>query len=491
MTHGIRGCALAVTLLAGGCSLAPPYQAPTLAAPATFKEQGPWVAAAPGDAQPAGAWWTVYGDATLDALEARLDADNPDVAAAAQRYAQANAYFEQARSGLFPTLGASGQMTHNRQSDHRPLRSSSQPDEYRDDALGVQLGYELDLWGRVRNLVAAGRAAADASADDLAGIKLSLEAQLAADYVALRGLDAEEKLLSDTVDAYSRARDLIRTRFAGGIATGLDVARADTQLSSARALLSDVRARRALLEHALAALGGTTPAGFTLDAASADLPLPQIPLTLPATLLQRRPDVAAAERRAAAANADIGVARAAFFPDVVLGASGGYESTSSNGWLTAPNSFWSLGPHFTLPVFDAGKRRAIENQARAAFEEAAARYRSTALGAFRDVEDQLALLHWLGDEYEDQNAAVASARKALDLALDRYRNGAVNYLDVVEAQVTALTAQRTALALRTRQLNASVQLIKALGGGWSASTPAPTQPADSPASTPVAQRTAH
>jgi NodT family efflux transporter outer membrane factor (OMF) lipoprotein len=487
MTRVVRHGVLLALLLAGGCSLAPPYQAPTLPAPQAFKEQGPWVDAAPADTLPASAWWSLYGDATLDALETRLDAANPDIAVAADRYAQASAYFDQARSGLFPTFGASGQMTHNRQSNTRPLRSASQPDEYRDDAIGAQLGYELDLWGRVRNLVAAGRAAAQASADDLAGVKLSLEAQLAADYIALRGVEAEEKLLSDTVDAYTRARDLIRTRFNGGIATGLDVARADTQLSSARAQLSDVRARRALLEHALAALSGTTPAAFKLDASTTDLPLPKIPLTLPSTLLQRRPDVAAAERRASAANANIGVARAAFFPDIVLGAVGGYESTGSNGWLTAPNSFWSLGPHFTLPIFDAGKRRAIERQARAAFDESADRYRSTALGAFREVEDQLALLHWLGDEYEDQNAAVASARKALDLALDRYKNGAVNYLDVVEAQVTALAAQRTALALRDRQLNASVQLVKALGGGWSeapadvALAPAPRSAAAEPA----------
>src|SRR5579859_5318431 len=280
MTRRVRVCALLAALAAGGCSLAPPYQPPAQPVPDTFKEQGPWVAAEPADTLPAASWWTLYGDATLDDLEAKLDAANPDLAVAADRYAQANAYFEEARSGLFPSIGASGQMTHNRQSNTRPLRSASQPDEYRDDAVGAQLGFELDLWGRVRNLVAAGRAAAAASADDLAGVKLSLEAQLAVDYIALRGLDAEEKLLSDTVDAYSRARDLIRTRFNGGIATGLDVARADTQLSSARAQLSDVRARRALLEHALAALSGSTPAGFQLGAAGSDLPLPKIPLTL-------------------------------------------------------------------------------------------------------------------------------------------------------------------------------------------------------------------
>lgn len=455
------------TALFAGCSLAPPYKTPTFDVPDTYKETGPWQAAVPADQRDRGDWWQHYGDATLNDLEAKVDTANPDLAFAVDRYAQARAFFDETRSGLFPEIDAGGLVTHNRQSDTRPLRSASQPDEYKDHLLGAQLGYELDLWGRVRNLVAAGQANAQASAADLASVRLSLHAELANDYITLRGLDAQEKLLTDTVDAYDKALQLTQDRFVGGVASGLDVARAHTQLDSARALTTDVRAQRALYEHAIASLVGVPASKFSLSVQVVDLPLPAIPVALPSTLLERRPDVAAAERRAAAANADIGVARAAFFPNISLTAAGGYESTGSEGWLSAPNSLWSIGPRISLPIFDAGRRRAIDRQARAVFDEASDRYRSTALSAFQQVEDNLALLHLLGDEATDESAAVVSAQNTLDLALDRYRNGAVNYLEVVDSQTAALQAQRTALTLRDRQLRASVGLIRAIGGGWS------------------------
>ena len=461
-----RVVAAAVLLGLAGCSLAPEYHRPDVPAPDAFKEQGPWVSAAPAGDSPDDTWWTLYGDATLDALQAKVDAANPTLAAAVARYTQARAYVQETSSGFLPQIAASGQSTHNRQSDARPLRSAAQPDEYKDNAVGAQLSYELDLWGRVRNLVAAGEASAQASQADLGAVRLSLHAELASDYISLRRLDAEEKLLLDTVEAYRKALQLTESRFSGGIASGLDVARARTQLSNAKALISDVRAQRALYEHAIASLTGANTSEFSLAPALVELSLPTVPVGVPSRLLERRPDVAAAERRAAAANATIGVARAAFFPDIVLSATGGYESTGGASWLAAPSSFWSIGPHFTLPIFDAGRRRAIEAEAQAVFEQAADQYRSTALSAFQQVEDNLALLHWLGEEAEDQSAAVRSAQQTVDLAMDRYRNGAVNYLEVVDAQVTALTAQRTQLALRDRRLRASVALVRALGGGW-------------------------
>ena len=450
-----------------GCSLAPVYQVPVVVTPDAYKESGPWQVATPADQADRGDWWRSYADSTLNDLEPKVDAANPDLAAAVDRYDQARAYLDQTRSGLFPAIESSGLATRNRQSDNRPLRSASQPDEYRDNLVTAQMGYELDLWGRVRNLVAAGRADAQATAADLASVRLSLHAQLAGDYITLRGLDAQEKLLTDTVGAYDPALQLTQDRFAGGIASGLDVARARTQLDTARALTTDVRAQRALYEHAIASLIGVSASSFSLPIQVIDLPLPSIPVGLPSTLLERRPDVSAAERRAAAANANIGVARAAFFPNISLTASGGFENTGGAGWLTAPNSLWSIGPHISLPIFDAGRRRAIDAQAHAAFNEASDKYRSTALAAFQQVEDNLALLHLLGEEAKDEDAAVASAQNTLDLALDRYRNGAVNYLEVVDSQTLALQAQRTSLTLRDRQLRASVELIRALGGAWS------------------------
>jgi len=461
-----RRLGLVVVTLLAGCSLAPPYQKPGFDTPATFKELAPWQAAAPTDQAERGDWWHNYGDGTLDDLETKVDQANPDLAAATERYALARGFLDEAGSGLFPRIDSVVGATHNRQSDHRPLRSSSQPDEYKDNLLGAQLGYELDLWGRVRNLVAASHANAQASAADLASVRLSLHAELANAYISLRGLDAQSKLLDETVSAYEQALKLTTNRLEGGISSGLDVARAQTQLDNARAVRTDVRAQRALYEHVIASLVGVPASTFSLAVKVVEMPIPPVPAALPSTLLERRPDVAAAERRVAAANAQIGITRAAFFPSISLTASGGYENTGGAGWLTAPNTFWSIGPRITLPIFDAGLRSAREREAFAIFNEATDRYRSTALVAFQQVEDNLALLRMLAEEAKDESAAVASAQNTLNLALDRYRNGAVNYLDVVESQTAALQAQRTGLVLRDRQLRASVGLIRALGGGW-------------------------
>ncbi|HEX3895446.1 MAG TPA: efflux transporter outer membrane subunit [Rudaea sp.] len=465
-------------ILLGACSLAPKYEKPAVPVADTYKETASWQPATPNDALSRGDWWTGFRDAKLDELEASAEEANPDLAAAADHYAGARAFADEARAGLFPQIDGQALATHNRQSDTRPLRSASQPDEYKDDLVGAQLNYELDLWGRVRNSVVTGAANAQASAADLASVRLSLQAELADDYIALRGLDAQSKLLADTVDAYSKALALTKNRFKGGIASGLDVSHAQTQLDVAHAQASDVRARRALYEHAIARLVGASASSFSIEPAVVDFPLLDVPVGVPSTLLERRADIAAAERRAAAANAQIGVARAAFFPSLTLTANGGYESTGAIDWLTAPNTFWSIGPKAFLTLFDAGKRHAREREAQAQFDEAGEHYRATALTAFQQVEDNLALLKVLGDEAADENAAVVSSQKTLDLALDRYRNGAVNYLEVVESQTSALQSRRTALTLHDRQLEASVGLVRALGGGWNGDMNAPSAPSE-------------
>ena len=456
-----------VTCLFAGCSFAPIYETPKTDVADSYKEIGPWRNATPSDQLERGDWWRDYHDAALDDLEAKVDTANPDLAVAADRYDQARAYLAQTGSAQFPEIDAGGLATRNRQSDHRALRSATQPSYYADNIVGASLGYELDLWGRVRNTIAVGKATTQAASADLASVRLSLHAELADDYIILRGLDAQEKLLVDTVNAYERAVKLTQNRFEGGAASGLDVARAQNQLDNARAQTTDVRAQRALYEHAIASLVGESAAKFSLPPNVVELPLPSIPVALPSTLLERRPDIAAAERRAAAANAQIGVARAAFFPSISLTATGGFENTGHADWLTAPNGFWSIGPRFSFALFDAGKRRAVSAQAEAAFNEAADRYRSTTLAAFRQVEDNLSQLHLLDEEAKQEGAAVASAQNTLRLATDRYENGAVNYLDVVASQTAALQAQRTLLVLRDRQLRASVALIRAVGGGWS------------------------
>ena len=462
--RSIAGCVAAAGLAA--CSLAPAYRVPVTPVPVAFMEAGPWVAAQPADLTPRGAWWAPYGDATLDTLERRVDTDNPTLAAALGRYDQAAAYLGQARSGLFPTVGLNADATRNRQSDHRPLRGSNQPDLYPADTFGGSASYELDLWGRVRNSVAAGKDAVAASKDDAAAVKLGLETNLAASYVALRGYDDQLQLLSATVAAYAQADAITQRRFHGGIASGVDTSRSGTQLAEAQAQLSDVLASRALTEHAIASLIGTPASGFTIAVAKTEFAMPAIPLGLPSTLLQRRPDVAAAERRMAAANAQIGVAKAAFFPAISLGGSGGFQNTGLPGLFSAPNIFWSIGPSAVLNLFDGGRRRAQLAVAKAIWTQSTDDYRYQVLQAFREVEDDLAQLHYLGDEASSETKAGKQASQTEALALNRYVKGASTYLDVVTAQATALRVRRTSIDLKTRQLQASVRLMSALGGGW-------------------------
>jgi NodT family efflux transporter outer membrane factor (OMF) lipoprotein len=470
----MRAAGLVSTLLGGvcltACSLAPRYEVPATDIPASFKEDGMWTQATPQDAFPRGNWWAVYRDATLGGLEARIEGSNPTLAQALARYDEASAYLAQTESALFPIIGSNAQITQNRQSDERPLRGSNQPDEYANNFLTASISYDLDFWGRIRNLVQAGKAEQQAQAADLESVRLSLEAQLADDYVRLRGMDAERDLFQDTVAAYQRAFDLIDQRYTQGTASGLDLGRAQTQLESARAEISNLAAQRALVEHAIASLVGAPASSFSIAPEVVMLNIPNVPAGLPSTLLQRRPDIAAAERRVAEANAEIGVARAAFFPSITLAASSGFQDSGGVGvgLISAPNLLWSVGPAAALTLFDAGARQARVDQTVARRDETAGAYRAAVLQAFQDVEDNLATLNNLAAAATAEDAAVDAATRTETLSMDRYNLGAASYLDVVTAQAAALQASLSALDFRTRRLESSVRLIRAIGGGWTA-----------------------
>ena len=460
-------CAAAwMPLLVGACSLAPPLKIPEIPTAVAYKENGPWTQAQPADRLPRDSWWSLYRDPELDRLEARLIAGNPTLAAALANYAQARALADQARAGLFPTLGLSAGVERDRESVHAPLRGPTTPTYYNANTLGGSVSYELDLWGQIRNEVAAGEANAAASAADLENARLSLIAQLVDDYIQLRSLDRDGAILDETVTAFTRALALTEQRHDAGIAPGLDVAQAQTQLNVARSQAAQTLAQRALMEHAIAALLGVSASTFSIKPQIVDIALPRIPSGVPTTLLERRPDIAAAQRRMIAANANIGVARAAYFPSLTLGAQGGFQSNAISNWLSAPSSFWAIGPNALLSVFDGGLRRAQVAQARAEFDASAANYRGTVISAFQQVEDSLATLNHYHDAAVDEKAAVDAAQRSLDFSMVLYKQGATDYLTVVTSQTALLQTQLEALSLDTLQLTASVDLIRALGGGW-------------------------
>jgi NodT family efflux transporter outer membrane factor (OMF) lipoprotein len=460
-------CLLGATLLLNGCSLAPTYKPPAMVIPAAYKEAGPWQLAHPSDTLPRGPWWSGYNDPVLDGLEAQVDGRNPDLAAAVADYDIARADVVEAHSALLPQVTSGASIDTNRQSARRPLRSANQPTLYPSNTVDAEIDYDLDVWGRIRNEVATEKAAAQASAADLATIRLSLQAELANDYAALRGLDAQEDLLTQTVAAYQRALNITQDRYSGKIASGIDVERARDQLDSAQAEASDVAAARALYEHAIASLVGRSASAFSIAPKVVALSVPQIPIGVPSTLLQRRPDIAAAERRVAAANATVGVARAAFYPDISLSALLGFQDTGETALISAPYSFWTIGPQLALPLFQGGLRHAQEAAANASLRAAGDNYRSVVLSAFQQVEDSLSNLRLLARELRQENAAVQAAQHVVQMAMGLYQDGATNYLDVVVAQAASLQAEQTALALQTRELQASVQLVRSLGGGWS------------------------
>ncbi len=458
---------LAGCLLLAGCNLAPDYKVPATPQPATFKETGPWVQSTPVSALPRQAWWKLYNDSTLNGLEDRIEGANPTLAQALARYDAAQGFLEQDQSELLPTLSIGGHANADKQSANRPLRSPNQPNYYGDNMAAGAVFWDLVLWGRIRNEVAAGKAEAQASFADLAGVRLSLQAELADNYLQLRGLDDEARLLQDAITIYGKALTLTNERHDKGIASGLDVGQAQAQFSDAQAQLSDVLARRALLEHAIASLVGEAASNFAIAQEAADVKIPNVPTDVPSTLLERRPDIAAAEREVAATNAGIGVARAAFYPDISLSALAGLQNTGSNPLFAAPNAFWALGPMVAMTLFDNGLHEGELAVAKAANADAAAAYRGTVLKAFQEVEDNLVLLNRLAEAADERATSVQAATHTQDLALALYRNGALSFLDVVVAQTTALEAQQQALAIQTRRLQASVALVRALGGGWS------------------------
>lgn len=458
----------ALLLSFAACATVPDAGPPQFAVPATFKEQAGesegWVAAAPLDGADRGAWWQGFGDPVLDDLIARARQQSPTLAAALARHDAALAAARIDRADLLPQISVGADVARQRVSAGRPLASSG-AQTYSVASVGGSLSYELDLWGRIRNSVQAANADAAASEADYQSARLSLDAAVADAYVRLRGLDAQADLLRQRVTAFEKAYDLTRTRHDGGIASGIDVNRANSLLANARAESSGIASRRAAAEHELAALVGALASDFSV-APVASLPTAAaIRRSVPSELLQRRPDIAAAERRVQAANSRIGVAKAAWFPSLTLGAGGGFETTSG-ALLSAPNGFWALGPlAATLAVFDGGARSARVRMARADHDEAASDYRETVLTAFREVEDSLAALHYLRDQSKDQQEAAAAANRTSDLAMQRYRDGASDYLEVVTAQADALSADRAVLDLKTQQARASIALVRAVGGG--------------------------
>ena len=463
--HGWRAAG-AVALLLQGCDLAPRYHVPVTAVPVAYEEAAAFRPAAPADTLSRGNWWTLFHDPVLDALEMQVDGANPTLAASLASFDRARALAAEANAGLFPTLVVGGHVSTNRQSDRRPLRGLDQPNQYLDNGISAQATYEVDLWDRVANSIKAGRAAAQASAADFASTRLSLHAELADAYVLLRGFDSQQHVLRDAVHAYEQALALTENRFAGKISSGIDVTRAQTQLGAARAELTDVQDRRTLQEHEVAVLVGKTPDQLRIAPVPWPLEQPEVSPGVPSTLLERRPDVASAERQMAAANAIIGVARAAFYPTLSLNVLYGLQDTGFN-IFSLPNDFWALGPGLALPLFEGGLRDAEEAAAVAAYRLAEGEYRATVLTAFQQVEDALAEIRLLGEEFEQEKAAVLASQRTVGMTTNLYKDGASSYLEVVVAQTSELQAEQTMVDLRTRRIAASVALVRALGGGWS------------------------
>jgi NodT family efflux transporter outer membrane factor (OMF) lipoprotein len=457
-------------VLAAGCMVGPDYTKPSVPMTPAYKEADGWKVAQPSDHLPRGNWWELFGDPALNALEIQLTAANQDLKVAEARLRQARALVQFNRAALFPTISTTLGARTVRESANQPFLSPNvKIGNSGDFILSFDLTYEVDFWGRVRRTVAAASHEEQATAADLETARLSLQAELAIDYFELRAADAQKQLLDETVKAYTKTLELTRNRFEGGAAPKSDVAQAQTQLDTTLVQATDITVQRAQFEHAIAVLIGKPPAAFSLPAAPLDLPPPDIPVGVPSQLLERRPDIAAAERRVAEANEGIGIARAAYFPTVTLDASVGFESASPSSWFSWPSALWSVGASATQTLFDAGRRRATSDAARANYDATVATYRQTTLSAFQQVEDNLATLRILAEEAEQQRRAVASARESLQLFTNRYRGGADSYLTVVVAQTVALANERNDVDILRRRIGASVFLIKALGGGWNVS----------------------
>jgi NodT family efflux transporter outer membrane factor (OMF) lipoprotein len=472
----LRGAgALLLALSLGGCALGPDYQRPALATPAQFKQAEGWSAALPADERARGPWWQLYGDAELNALVGRLNVSNQNLAASEAQYRQARALVRGARASFYPSLSGSAGVTRAgqgggdstlRTSDGFSVGGSNAASISKSYDVGLNAAWELDIWGKLRRSLESSRADYQASAADLAALKLSLQAELAQSYLQLRVLDDQRRLLDATVQAYARSLRLTENQYNAGIVPKSDVTQALTQLRSTEAQAIDLSWQRAQLEHAIAVLVGVPPSELSIAARESLPGLPSIPLALPSQLLERRPDIAAAERRVMAANARIGVAEAAWYPDLSISASGGYRGSSFADWISLPNRFWSLGPNLALSLFDGGARRAELQRSEALYDQTVAQYRQSVLDGFREVEDYLVQLRVLEAESLIQDQALAAARESLRLVQNQYRAGILDYNAVVNVQATALANERTSLNLLGSRLTASVQLIAALGGGW-------------------------
>lgn len=469
MSYRRYAAAWLAAVLLGGCSLAPSYRPPPPPDVSSYKEAGDWMPATPADVQTRGPWWEAFGDPTLNELERQLSESSPDLQAAVARFEEARGAAIRARSDVFPSVGAGASAKRGKGSSNAPLAQAlggGTPGTQSDFLAALDLSWEVDLFGRLRNTAAAAGAEAQASAADLAAVQLSLQAELATDYFSVRGDDSTIQLLQDTIKVYDRAHELTRNRYKEGISAATDVDQADTLRQNARSQLAAVNLERAQLEHAMAVLLGRAPSGFALEPGSLAGTPPAFDAGLPSKLLERRPDVGRAERAMAAANARIGVARAAWFPVFSLSAAAGFESIASSSWFNAPSRFWSVGPSATVPLLDAGGRYGLNKQARAQYEETVADYRKTTLTAYREVEDNLAGLHHLADQRRADEAAASSAQSSAYHADQRYDAGVADYVEVTTTHTAALNAQRDTISVRVAQMNASVALVRATGGGW-------------------------
>lgn len=482
------GPALAAGLVTwlSACTVGPDYVKPTVDTPDAYSEAAPdgsrWKPSTPQERTPRGNWWAAFTDTHLDALEPQVNVSNQTIAAAEAAYRQARALVQATRAGYYPTVTAGASVARYRASENVPGRTTATIGPNNNFLLPIEVSWEVDLWGRVRRSVESSQASAQSSAADLENARLSAQAELALDYFELRGVEAQRQLLEQTIVAYRTALELTRSRFEGGIASETDVALAETQLRTTEAQAIDLGVQRAQLEHAMAVLLGKPPGAVVLPIAPLDVSPPEVPAGLPSQLLERRPDIASAERQMAAANARIGVAISSYYPTLTLTALGGFDSASISQWLVWPSRFWAVGPQIAQTVFDGGLRRALTEHERAAYDGTVANYRQTVLSAFEDVEDNLAALRILADEAQVQAGAVKAAQRSVTLTTNRYEAGAANYLEVVVAQAVALNNERTAVDISRRRMAASVRLVKALGGGWSL--------ADLPSTEEVTARTA-
>ena len=462
-----RGAAILAIALFGGCAVGPDYERPDAEVPQAYKEAGAWKLAQPQDEASRGKWWEIFKDPQLGALLEQVEISNQNVLASEAQFRRARSLLAASRAGYFPTVTADASIVRSR-SPSGLIGGTTAGRTITNRSATLDAGWELDLWGRVRRTVESNEANAQASAADLAAARLSAQAALASNYFLLRVLDAQKQILDDNVAALQRSLDLTKNRYAAGVAAKVDLVQAETQLKSTLADAIDTGVQRAQLEHAIAILIGKPPAAFSLPPTPLAVTMPAIPPAVPSALLERRPDIAAAERTVAAANAQIGVAKAAYFPALSLSGTLGSRAADASQWFTVPSRFWSIGPALSLPLFDAGLRRAQTDQAIAAYDATVAEYRQAVLTGFQEVEDNLAALRILEEEAKVQEDAVRAARESVILTTNQYKAGTVSFLNVAVVQASQLNNERSAMVTLGRRLVAAVTLVKALGGGWSA-----------------------